>query len=223
MAKKQKKSGARKTSALPTKIYKYGAIPATDEYEEFYTWCVRKGVTDPLVQVVLSLEWWCRKDEHLVNWARRLDMRFMRHRKNVYKVWAKQLRAQYASITIEKWDKRKTAETPEAEDDTRTPHEERANALRQRVGISVFVAALKEAFGPDLTEVPSFKINTHFGCGGQPVQKITTSNTHVCSKCNQVYDQGRNSAQHLWQSEQFGAAPKAGGARKAKKAVNLAI
>lgn len=198
-----------------------------DEFKDFYKFLEKKGVKDPTVQKVLALEWWARKDEHLINWARNLDLRFARHRKNTYQIWAKQLRQTYSTITIEKWDKSETAETPESEDDMRTPQEKSGNTTRQRVGISIFVAALKEAFGSDLEEVDASKINTHYKCGGKPLHKLTPSPTHMCDQCSRLYDQDCNSAQHLWakretppKRERRSATPKTATARTPKKRSN---
>ena len=164
--------------------------------------------------MALYLEWWRRKDAHLTNMARGTDQRLLRYRREIYRVAARRWADVYKTVVIEKWDKRKTAETPEPENDTRTPQEEIANSVRQLCGVSVLVGAVKQAFGTfDMVQVSPVKISTtHYGCGGEGVATLVHRMVR-CAKCKRAYDQDVNAARTLWERERSGGAGTPGTSR----------
>ena len=173
-----------------------------DEVQYLTTWFKHHGVTDQYTLKALYLEWWRRQDEHLINWARSLETRLTRHRREIYRTAASEWSKGYRRVLIEKWDKSKTAETPESEDDIRKPQEENANAIRQFAGISVCTRVLKEVLGKALVERnPTGITTTHFGCGGITTGGLTTTIMLLCTKCGKLYDQNINAAQNLWSDD----------------------
>ena len=188
-------------------------------YKILTTWFKSQGVRSVAQRMALYLEWWRRKDAHLTNTARGTDQRLLRYRREIYRVAARRWADVYKTVVIEKWDKRKTAETPEPENDTRTPQEEIANGVRQLCGVSVLVGAVKQTFGTlDTVPVPPAKISTtHYGCGGEGVATLVHRMVR-CAKCARGYDQDVNAARNLWERERSGDAGSTGTARGAGKA-----
>lgn len=178
-------------------------------------WFEGKGITDPAVVMALYLEWWVRKDTHLVNWARNVERNLRLSRRETYRKQAAAWAIDYEHVIIEKWDKRKTAEVPESENDNLSKQEENANSKRQSVGISVFTQAVGQCFGPRLIEAPAQGITTnHFGCGGSgSVREVSTQ--IACDHCHRTYDQDLNAAKHLYARgcERLGGTPNPGGSR----------
>lgn len=174
-----------------------------DEVQYLTTWFEHQGVTDQYTLKALYLEWWRRQDEHLINWARNLETRLTRHRREIYRTTASEWSKEYRRVIIEKWDKSKTASTPESEDDLRKPQEENANSIRQFTGISVCTRVLKEVLGKNLIERnPASITTTHFGCGGTVVgTRITETIMLPCAKCGNQYDQDLNAVKHLWSND----------------------
>jgi hypothetical protein len=177
-----------------------------DTFETLSRWFDCQGVTDPNKKLALYLEWWRRKDEHLQNIARASAKRALLHRRELYRRTAHAWAKQYRDVVFENWDKRKTAETPTPEMDTRTKQEENANSLRQVVGVSVLLDAVEQAFGKKQTfKVESKDISrVHFTCGGQAT---STLNHHMvkCDKCGRLYDQDINAAMTMWHRHREGS------------------
>ncbi len=179
--------------------------------EELFDFFTKHGVDDDEQKMALFLEWWRRKDAHLTNWARALEKRIARHRKDRYRKKAAQLSRRYEYVIIEDWDKSKTAKNPEPDKDNRTWQEDKANAMRQFVGVSVFTESLRHAFGKEcFKQVRPSGISNHYGCGGDP---IGTQKRVRCDKCGVFFDRDVNAARHLWERERCGSDESPGSAR----------
>ena len=152
-----------------------------------------------LERLALYLHIWVEKNDHLVNWARRSEKRIFRHRREIYRRFARNLARTFGHVVVERWDKSETAELPEAEYDTRTPQEEKASAIRQFAGVSLLAQALEHAFGrPYFHKETAVDISqVHFGCGGRADDTLPHPLTH-CTRCGETYDQDVNAARHLW-------------------------
>lgn len=169
-----------------------------DDWDHLAAWFAEQNVTDPYALMALTLVWWSRKDDHLINWARGLDRRLVLWRRELYRKQAASWFQGYQMVAIEDWDKRKTAENPDAEDDTDTPQEKAANAVRQNVGVSVLTQALAAKFGHRLIKVPPRGLAaTHHGCGGTVLDSIECASAG-CTKCSVVFDRKLNVAKNLW-------------------------
>lgn len=190
-------------------------------FGEVATWCLRENSSTPHAEVLaFYLEVWRRKDEHLINWARGLQLKLARSRKDLYRVWAKQLAAEYEEIVFEDWNKSETAETPYPEDDMRTVQQELASSVRQTAGISVLADSLVHAFGVgSATRLDARRITLdHYGCGGESTDPIPEIRVH-CKTCGREYDQDRNAAKNLLvrARERSSDAGKPASARKSRK------
>lgn len=193
-------------------------------FADLSEWFKSQGITDQFQIMALYLEWWRRKDEHLVNWSRGLSLRLRRWRREIYRVQAKKLSEQYNGVVIEKWNKSKTAEVPEPEEDERTKQEENSNKIRQFCGISVFTDALKQKFGKDNVheELPKNISKEHYKCGGF-TKDTKEKRCLLCERCKMLYDQDVNAARQLWARhiERSGGDKTPGTSRKSKKQNNV--
>lgn len=202
-----------------------------DEFAELQPWLASQGITSLSESVAFYLEIWRRKEIHLTTGARRAEAKLKRNITDRYRKIAYRLGLEYDEIAIEKWDKAETAKAPKYEDDWRCPQEEKAAAIRQFVGISKLVNALKNQLRDDLHEVPAMDITTeHYGCGGSARAQINPDKPGLsptpmlqCDKCHRDYDQDVNAAKHLWQrafGERSAEPVLAGTARKRKPREN---
>jgi hypothetical protein len=214
--------------AIPWSSYRSMGLGRGADYDLFMPhdfveqWLETQGVTDPRVVMAFYLEHWRRKDEHLINWARSTERRTRLAKREIYRVAAANLAKDYHTVIARKWDMSKTAETPETQDDTRTPKEKRSNALRHFAGVSVFTGALKQAFGVErfveVTGVPGISSAWHIDCGGFGVATKDSMEEVVCAQCAAPYNEDLNAARHLYLSqsgncESLGAVVNPGGAR----------
>lgn len=191
-------------------------------FDELRAWFERQCVTDEAQVMSLYLEWWRRKDLHLTNYARDIQLKLGRMRKDYYRTIAAYLAARYERLYLGHWDMSETAKKPAPEKDTRNKRDEKASGVRQIVGISILKEALKHAFGERLVEVESaFISQTHYSCGGQ---LIGLANVDVqCTDCGNGVDQDVNAARHLWErGERSGGDKNPGTARMTESLGNAA-
>lgn len=187
-----------------------------DTFEVFSAWLKEKEITESSVeQMALYLEIWRRKDEHLINWARSIQRKLVLHRREIYRRKAYEYSRKYNKVIVEDWNKREVSRKPKLENDTETVQEEKARAIRQFCGVSVFTDALAKKFGSNLKKQNCKKITIiHFNCGGE-AETHPKESTHIqCGKCGQFYDQDLNAAKHLWHRERSSSDKNPGTARK---------
>lgn len=131
-------------------------------YEIVSNWLALHGVDDERDRFVLWLEWWRRKDAHLVTWAVNASNRALRRREDFYRVTASRLtqRFGFCELRALELDKLALRDLPEAAD-----KELHQTARRQRVWAapSELATTLREAFGPS-----RFKVVERFGDAQDP-------------------------------------------------------
>lgn len=114
------------------------------------------------------LEAWRRRDHHL--WAYEAGQRAgsLRHRRELYRVWAATLCDIYGTIVLERFDKRSVARTP-PHDEEQTEQQELAQSWRVIASTSELVRALKTAArsrGVKIVEVdPAWSTQDCPACG----------------------------------------------------------
>jgi hypothetical protein len=169
--------------------------------KELFAWFGNQGIRKQRDKMALYLEWWRRKDEHLINWARTIERKIKLHRREIYRRKAAEWARKYEFVVFEEWDKSKTAQLPSAEKDRRTKQEEIANTIRQFAGVSVLPEMCKNAFGKGRIkkEKPENISRIHFGCGGEA--EHYGSKMVRCKKCGRMFDQDLNAAKHLHDRE----------------------
>ncbi len=187
-------------------------------WPELSPWLERSGVLSFDARVAVYLDFWQRKDRHLINWARRLKLRLCRRRRAIYGTFARDLASRYANVVVARWDKRDTAEIPFPEDDTRSEQEERASHNRFQAAVGELEDAIAQAFTrKHLVQADAARITLdHHRCGGEssdPLPEIAVT----CSVCGQIYDQDVNAAKNLFSrgreqgSDEEGPLPARGG------------
>jgi len=169
-----------------------------ETFKDLSLWFENQGFTKPVELLALYLEWWRRKDKHLLDWGRSTQRRALLWRREVYRIEASRLKGLYGTVIIGEFEKSQLAEKPAPEDDTRTPQDEKANALRQFCGVSVLEGCLKHAFSKEFVVLhPIAKLpKHHYGCTtvGDGVGDLQVQ----CPDCSRMYEPGVNAARHLW-------------------------
>lgn len=177
------------------------------ELSEVSAWLAGQGVEDVYLRLALTLEWWRRKDEHLIAYGRNLEKRLVLARREVYRVAASNWSRQYGRVTVEDWDKSVTARRNKNNPTVPTQQDDASSALRQQVGISLLTMALSEKFGAHFSKAPAQNITIeHFGCGGVGIGVRDAINVR-CSKCGRNYDQDVNAAMHLFERSSDATTP----------------
>lgn len=153
------------------------------------------------IEMAIYLEWWRRKEIHLVNMARSLQKKNIRYKREIYRVYAANLARSYQEVYIQKWNKSETAQLPKSKKDgkkdSNKDQKENGNSIRQLAGISLLTQALKENFGKNFHEIDCEDSVKHVNCGGKG-QKSEGSSHVLCDTCGKMYDQDINAACALW-------------------------
>lgn len=172
-------------------------------FEELSTWFAMKGVSDANAQMALYLNWWSRKERHLISWARNTQNRLRLCRQSIYRNLVATWSRRYETIIFGAWNKQETAKIPESENDNRTPQQINASTIRQFCGVSVLESIAKEKFGKARFVRASSKLisKRHFECGG--TGEVMMNSDVRCTRCSRIYDQDANAARHLY-GEQLG-------------------
>lgn len=162
-------------------------------------WFEAHGVSNEMARMSLYLEWWRRKDNHLVTWGRLEQKRMKLSIREVYRCKALELAKQYSTIVLLNWDKAKAAKKPTLENDTRTQQEVEAAAIRQFAGPSGFALALKGASGDAFQTIDVKYISSSCcHCGGEPLPVTQDDGYRQCTSCKKTYRKNENYAVNLW-------------------------
>lgn len=123
-----------------------------DLYEQdrsvFNQWLSEHGVVGEFERMGVWLEWWRRKDAHLVQWAANTDRKARANRRQQYKYAAAELARTYAFCNVKKIELSKLAQRKETGED----FDELRQRERYRRTVAApyeFKEALKAAFGSD--------------------------------------------------------------------------
>ena len=168
-------------------------------FDELIIWFQNKGINNKFALHALCLEWWLKKDIHLVNMARNIEAKNKNYLKDFYRKIAFNLSNEYKFIITNDYDLNKIAETPESENDNRSQQEQNANSNRQMIGISNFQGAIKEKFGNRFIKESSIKnTSNHFGCGGELTKDELKMEQITCRECHKIINIDENNVKHLY-------------------------
>lgn len=120
--------------------------------EQHSKWLESKGITDPILQMAIWLEWWRVKDKHLITVARNRQHRAQKRRNDFYKCEAVRLSRKYDTLGLYELNLAQTARTAPTEDDE-DPIIKKARHQRKVAAVSELKAALKNAFGSRFREI----------------------------------------------------------------------
>lgn len=159
--------------------------------------------------MVLWLDWWRRKDEHLWTWTANEQTRAIRRRRQNYRLEAIALSERYETLVLDDTDLRPLAEVKKQGGETT----QKARRQRHRVSPFELKMQLLEVFGKERVQIVSRKRNTieHVVCG-----KAMDARPELlylrCDHCGQVVDRDANNCKNQL-ARATGTSPK----RRAKK------
>jgi len=153
------------------------------------------------------LEAWRYRDHHLWAWEESQRTKSLRHRREVYRIFAADLARKYGIIVLENFDLRPIARRASA--DTNKKENEMARSHRQLAAVSELRMALINAFrarGGEEAIVPSENTTrTCSVCGLIETFDAAALVNHACSGCSTVWDQDENATVNLlirWRERQ---------------------
>lgn len=146
-------------------------------------------------EVFAGLEEWRKRDKHLYEYEANLRDQATTRRREVYRVFAADLRRRYNTVILEKFDLREVAEQPNPEEGPK--ESSRARDLRVKAAISELRQTIANA-GLKVVEVPAENSTRQCHvCGHIDAFDTAKWLMHQCSKCGAVWDQDRNAAVNL--------------------------
>lgn len=150
-----------------------------------------------------AIEAWRYRDFHLWEWESAQRTKTLRHRREVYRVFAAGLAKRYDTLVLEDFDLRNIARRPEAdrsEDDNDT-----SRSNRHAVAASALRNVLIQAFAGRVQKLdPKNTTRACHACGSIEKWDQAEEVIHTCSKCGVAWDQDDNAAINLltWQARE---------------------
>lgn len=147
-----------------------------------------------------AAEAWRKQDKHLWTWEVAEAKRAIGHRRELYRLWATELAARYATIVMEDFDKRDMARRPAAEEDGEVAA---ARLQRVRAAVSILDGAIKMAagrHGATIRRRPAANTTRRCSdCGRIEAFDAAASirRNPPCPGCGVVWDQDANAARNL--------------------------
>ncbi len=150
-------------------------------------------------EIIASLEYWLRRENHLYDWEANLRDQVLRRRREVYRIFAANLTRKYDTVVLEDFDLRKAAEKPSPEHGTAGVLP--ADKQRFIASVSELRLAIKNACSRDGVEVISVDAkNTTIECaqcGHSEKWDSAAQIWHTCPACGKLYDQDENACLNL--------------------------
>ena len=135
-------------------------------------------------------EQWARRDRHLYQWERDEYTATLRARRELYRLWARELARKYASVVVEDFDLRRVIE--------RGPNEQEipsARHYRFLVGPHYLRLEIKSVFGDACAVLkPAKRSLTCNACGNLCKWDKARALRHACEKCGAEWDQDANNS-----------------------------
>jgi len=151
----------------------------------------REGLSASASGAIEALEAWRKRDKHLYEWEAHQRENVLRARREIYRVFARQMADTYGRIVLEQLDLRDFAESKE----TVGSHRRFDAALSELLGCIKNAAA---DAGTELVREPSADTTrTCHQCGVVDDFDAAKELLHTCSGCGAVWDQDENAARNL--------------------------
>lgn len=159
-----------------------------------------------------ALEAWRYHDHHLWEWETSQRTKALRHRREIYRVFAADLARKYETLVLEDFDLSELAKKPTAENQEGDIEAARSN--RQRASVSELRQCLVSVFEGRMVVGQGEGGGQVVGQGVERVQAAYTTRTcaecgsleswnqvadlrHTCSKCGVNWDQDENAAKNI--------------------------
>lgn len=165
-----------------------------DTLEAITAWASVQGIEEPLP---LYLEWWRRKNRHLLTWESQQRRGALARRRQLYAEWANWLAETYDKVILEDFDLRKVAELPNTEEED--PMHARARRNRMLASVSDLRLAIKERVEPErvVLKPAAYTTATCSACGNVDEGLDLYELYRRCSACLDYRDQDYNAALNL--------------------------
>lgn len=166
-------------------------------FGEIQRWLRVHEVRSKAAQIRVYLDFWRKKNKHLLNWECNQREQALACRKQLYNTWANHLASTYDKIIIEDFDLRRSARRAKPEEDDEIFQAVRHN--RQVAAVGEYRLAIKERVEPDRLILKS-SLNSTITC--RPCRHIENFDklaelVHTCPACGRTWDQDRNAAENL--------------------------
>lgn len=137
-------------------------------------------------------EHWARRDRHLYQWERDEYKKVLRQRREIYRLWARKIASEYASIVVESFDMRAVIQRGEHE--MKVPG---ARHYRFLVGPHYLRLELKQVFGDACEVLPPSKTSSYCSVCSKPCKWDRIRELwHDCEHCGASWDQDANNARN---------------------------
>lgn len=171
-------------------------------------------------EIFAAAEAWRVHDHHLWDWECNQRTKALRHRREVYRIFASELSKKYAGIVLEDFDLRKVAQVPSPENQVGDNEQARAN--RHSASVSELRLCLVNKFVDRVSIVPAeFTTKRCAHCGHVNTWDQAKYVNHTCASCGTNWNQDENAARNMlaYESQPVEAkAPPKGRWIKAKEA-----
>lgn len=156
-------------------------------------WC-RENPFDGAGALVEILEAWAKQERHLYYWEAHQRQRAQGHRREIYRLFAVEMRRKYATVCLENLFIPDFAELPAAEDGDTTSQTSRGN--RTYVAPGQLLMTLKQS-GARIEKVnPAYTSKTCSACG-HVNHDLGSESEWICPACLVVHDRDLNAAKNI--------------------------
>jgi len=147
-------------------------------------------------EIFTAAEAWRIHDRHLWDWECNQRSKALRHRREVYRIFAARLSNKYAQIVLEDFDLRKVAQVPSVENQVGDNEQARAN--RHSVSVSELRLCLVNKFVDRVSIVPAeFTTKRCAHCGHLNTWDQAKYVSHTCASCGTTWNQDENAARNM--------------------------
>lgn len=157
-------------------------------------WSERRFAGDE--EIFERLSAWRKQDRHLYQWQADLRAKLLRHRREIYRIFAKRIAERYRYVCIERMNLRQAASLGEAESPTNLPAPVRY--YRTVAAVSLLRQCLENALrkrGGQLVIVdPKNSTQECHVCGHLNTFDASAYVIYRCKRCGSLWDQDRNAA-----------------------------
>lgn len=157
-------------------------------------------------EIFTVMEAWRYHDYHLWDWLSNQRSQALRHRREIYRIFASKLSKRYGTLVLETFDLRKVAAKEKVEE---AAENQTARKNRQLASVSELRLCLRNLYPTAQEENASYATHECHGCHHVDTFKAEDSLVHQCSACKLVWDQDENAARvllHRYQKRLLGGA-----------------
>jgi hypothetical protein len=178
-------------------------------FEEISVWCKGTGLVKKSQNIAVYLEWWRIKNHHLYTWEEHQRRSVFASRREIYRLWSKDMATRYDVFVLERFDLRSFARNAQPEEDTTKDHQHR---IRNDVAPSVMRDCLTHAAGKDCiakVHTPTSTQQCHLCHYVNDAWEHPEKLVQTCAGCAASWDQDYNASRILLERYYTGEEPTA--------------